>query len=104
MSENNSSEKQLTEALEELTEALNESLDTYDNESMEWWDNLSYDDKCMAFYVVTKKIMDAELKGSSYRGVLYSEFGFGSDMYSIGMKSGFFDLHNMLAEYFRQKK
>jgi len=95
---------ELIEALEELTEVLNESLDTYGNESMEWWDNLSYDDKCRAFYVVTKKIMDAELEGSSYRGVLYREFGFGSEMYSVGMNSRFFDLHNMLSDNFMKLK
>lgn len=48
----------------------------------------------MLFYVITSKLYNAEIVDKrSYRGVLYSEFGFDPSMYLVGMWSNFFDLH-----------
>jgi hypothetical protein len=62
-----------------------------------FWDNLSPDDKILAFHSVCKRIFkgDIEERGS-YRYVLYDVFGFGPDAYIIGMDCGYMSIHNLL--------
>lgn len=62
-----------------------------------FWDNLSYEDKCKAFYAVSTKMYQGEmLDGGTYRHVLYGIFGFGPEMYEKGMNAGYFSLHNAM--------
>jgi hypothetical protein len=66
-------------------------------EANDFWDSLSYDDKCNAFHYVISKIFEGEIKvKGSYRYVLYDIFKFGPDMYTRGMDCGFMALHNSI--------
>ena len=76
---------------------IKEEKQKQDQESQEFFENLSYEDQLKAFYHVCKIIWKGELhEKRSYRGVLYEMFKFGPDAYSLGMDCGFFDIHNNL--------
>jgi hypothetical protein len=71
----------------------------YAAECDKYWDNLSYDDKLMAFSSVVKRIVKGDVKDrGSYRYVLYDVFGFDMDSYGIGMQCGYMDLHNSVVD------
>jgi len=89
-------------ALEELAESEAEYSLEYQNLANIFWHSLSEEDKLFAFYSVLKRLTDGELKNhSSYRGILYDEFGFGPESYRIGMDCGFLELHNAI--YIREE-
>jgi hypothetical protein len=83
--------------LEEARKAYKESSDAYDKAADDYWDQLSYDDKLMAFYSVVKRIHKAEVEDrGSYRWAIYDVFGFGFDSYSIAYDAGYMDIHNYI--------
>lgn len=68
-----------------------------ENDANEFWDSLSYRDKCNAFHAVVSRIVEGELKKKgSYRYVLYDVFEFDLDMYTRGMDCGYMALHNAI--------
>ena len=81
----------------ELSKAMQEAQEMYEEEAQQFWDSLSYEDKLRAFYAVSKRIHkgDVEDKGS-YRYVLYEIFGFEMESYGIGMDCGYMDIHNSI--------
>ena len=86
-----------SEEMDRLRIAYKEASEAYDADAEKYWNSLSYDDKLMAFYIVTKRIHKGDVvdKGS-YRYVLYDVFGFDMDSYVVGMDSGYFDIHNSI--------
>jgi hypothetical protein len=87
--------KQLLDALAKIGEIQEECFSIYSKEAEGYWDSLTYDQKLMCFYVVTKKIHQGDcVENRSYRGVLYDTFGFDADSYGLGMDSGYFEIHN----------
>lgn len=82
---------------QELSKAMQEAQEIYEQEAEDFWNNLSYEDKLRAFYAVSKRIHkgDVEDKGS-YRYVLYEIFGFEMESYGIGMDCGYMDIHNSI--------
>lgn len=92
-----SNHNEFIKAMEELGDIIDEDLKEFDNETNAWWNSLSYEDRLRAFYVVTKKIHEGDLKiRGSYRKVLYEIFDFKPDAYMIGMASGYMDIHNSI--------
>ena len=89
-----------SDEMKEFQRVYKEAQDAYDINAEKYWDALSYEDKLMAFYIVTKRIHKGDIidKGS-YRYVLYDVFGFDMDSYVVGMDSGYFDIHNGLYSY-----
>lgn len=82
----------LRELMEEMREQDQKSAD-------EFWENLSYENKCNAFHAVVERIYKAEIKDNgSYRWALYDVFGFGPDMYGRGMDCGYMALHNSIMD------
>lgn len=83
--------------LADLSQELEKVRKEYERKNDEWWNNLSYEERCDAFYAVSKRIYQGELidKGS-YRHVLYTVFGFGPEMYGSGMDCGYMALHNAI--------
>jgi len=89
--------QKLMDLLGSMSEIYNEAAKAYEAEADAWWENLSYDDKLLAFYSVVKRIHDGDVKQQgSYRYVLYDVFGFGPDAYGIGMDCGYMELHNAI--------
>jgi len=90
------------EALQKLadfSQEMEKAKQEYEKKNDEWWNNLSYDERCDAFYAVVKRIYEGEVKvNGTYRYVLYNVFGFGPDMYMRGMDCGFMALHNSIMD------
>lgn len=81
----------------ELSDAVEQSRIENERAAEAFWNSLSYENKCNAFYAVLSRLSTAELKDKrSYRGVLYDVFGFDKDMYTRGMDCGFMALHNSI--------
>lgn len=93
-------EEKKRKALDELTkfgELQQAAEDAHDNDCDTWWENLTYDEQLKAFYSVTKRIYQGDVKEhGSYRYVLYDVFGFAPDAYGVGMKSGYLAIHNAI--------
>lgn len=84
---------------EELRKAMEETRIANETAANDFWNKLSYEDKCNAFHAVVSRIFEGEIKEKrSYRGVLYDVFGFDADMYSRGMDCGFMSLHNSIMD------
>jgi hypothetical protein len=84
-------------ASEDLSRAYEEAMNASEKEANNFWDSLSYDDKCNAFHAVVSRIHDGDVKQrGSYRYVLYDIFKFSPDMYTRGMDCGYMALHNSI--------
>lgn len=91
--------EELDKSLDDVRKIYEEVRQQNDKDATEFWDNLSYDDKCNAFHAVMAKIYEGEIKvKGSYRYVLYDVFGFGPDMYVRGMDCGYMALHNSIMD------
>lgn len=91
----NSSE--FLKAMSELQESYAKSMKEREQESEDFWQNLSQEDRMRAFYSVCKRLYQGEiLEQRSYRGVLYDVFGFDLEAYALGMECGYLELHNSI--------
>lgn len=89
----------LDKVLDELREAQDKATEKYGQDSENFWESLSYEDKLKCFYSVCKRIHKGELEDKgTYRYVLYDIFGFGTDAYAIGMMCGFLNIHNSIVD------
>ena len=80
-----------------LAHAMEEQRKEEQSEADNFWEALSYEDKCNAFHAVVERIYKAEIvDNGSYRWALYDVFGFGPDMYGRGMDCGYMSLHNSI--------
>ena len=87
------------EAREELSKAFEENRRQNDIAADNFWNSLTYEDKCNAFHAVVSRMYEGEIKvKGSYRYVLYDIFGFSPDMYTRGMDCGFMALHNSIMD------
>jgi hypothetical protein len=85
--------------MNELTSVFEEIRLQQEKEANDYWNSLSYNDKCNAFHAVVSRIVQGEIKQKgSYRYVLYDIFAFEADMYSRGMDCGFMALHNSIMD------
>ena len=85
--------------MEECREAIAEAEKQFAKETETWWENLSYDDQLRAFFYVTSKLYESDVKEQgTYRYFLYNKMNFGPEAYSLGMQSGYLELHNLLFE------
>lgn len=83
--------------LENLDLAFAEFEKSFTKERQEFFNSLTKDQQLLVFCEVVHKLAKAELQDKrSYRGVLYTEFGFDTDAYGKAQISGFLDLHNSI--------
>lgn len=81
----------------EYDTVYNEIKAQNETRAREFWESLSYEDKCNAFHAVVERLVDGELRrGGSYRYILYDVFGFTKEMYTRGIDCGFLALHNSI--------
>ena len=84
-------------ASENFSKLYEEARVANEKEANDFWDSLSYDDKCNAFHAVVSRIYDGDVnQRGSYRYVLYDVFKFSADMYVRGMDCGYMALHNSI--------
>jgi hypothetical protein len=85
--------------IENVRAVYEEIRKAQEKEANDYWNNLSYEDKCNAFHAVVSRIFEGEVKvKGSYRFVLYDIFKFGPDMYGRGMDCGYMALHNSIMD------
>lgn len=91
--------KEFLETQENFAKAMQEGAERFDEQSDMFWNSLSYEQKLNAFHSVCKRIYQGDVVDQrSYRGVLYSVFGFGLDSYLVGMECNYMDLHNYIQD------
>ena len=89
--------KEFLEAMNKLSDVMQEAAAKYEKECEDYWKNLPYEEQLKAFYSVCKRIHKGDIEDNgSYRYVLYDVFGFGMDAYSVGMECGYMDIHNRI--------
>lgn len=83
--------------LKEISLKFNEAMDKFQKEADDLWNSLSYDDRLKIFCAVSKLIYEGEIRDKrSYRGVLYSTFGFEPDAYAVAQCAGYMSIHNAI--------
>ena len=92
----NDEQKQVMEDLHKLSNMFTEAMDEIRTEREEYWNSLSLDEQLKCFCAVVERIMEGEDEGRSYRGILYSVFGFGPEAYAQAQMAGFLGLHNSI--------
>lgn len=86
-----------SEEFKKISDAFNETMDAYQKEADELWESLPHDDRLKLFCAVVRILSKAELEDNrSYRGVLYSAFGFDEGSYAVAQCAGFLALHNSI--------
>lgn len=94
---NENDRKEFFDNLEEISKAFNEAMDIIEKDQEEFWNSLSKEDQLKCFCAVVRRIYDGELKDQcSYRGMLYSKFGFGMESYVQAQVAGYLEIHNIL--------
>jgi hypothetical protein len=84
-------------ASQDYAKALQEADAIFIKKREDLWNSFTKDEQIELFCHVTSKLKKAELDDRrSYRGVLYSEFGFGPEAYGAAQLSGFLELHNCI--------
>lgn len=92
-------QNELFDSMAALADAQREIERINKNDADNFWDGLSYEDKCNAFHAVVQRLVKGELEDKgSYRYVLYDVFGFSEEMYTRGIECGYIDLHNAIPE------
>lgn len=95
--EENNKKDNLLKILTEIGEIQQGVMEQYANDADNYWNSLTYEQKLMCFFAVTKKIHQGDcLENRSYRGVIYDIFEFDMDAYGLGMYSGYFEIHNRI--------
>ena len=88
-------DKDLLDSLESVSKTFHEIYD--EMESEQYWNSLSKEDQLKVFCAVSRRIYKAEIEEQrSYRGTLYSVFGFGPEAYTQAQLAGYLDIHNAI--------
>lgn len=101
----NENQKDLMESLEKASKAFNEIHDEIENQSEQYWNNLSKEDQLKVFCAISRRIFKAELEEHrSYRGILYDVFEWGPEAYAPAQIAGYLAIHNAIMPYDHDKK
>ena len=92
-------QKKALDGLAKLSQEMEKNRVEHEAKADEWWDNISQEERELAFFSVCKRIHESELQdGGTYRHALYDVFGFGGNMYMHGMNCGFMAIHNAIGD------
>lgn len=83
-------------ALHELQDMFSATMAEIKAEREKYWESLTHDEQLKCFCAVVERIMEGEEEGRSYRGILYTTFGFGPEAYAQAQMAGFLGLHNSI--------
>ena len=93
---NDEERKAWDETLAKASEAYTQALKEIENEQEEYWNGLTEEQRLMTFCAVVRRIHKAKFdEMTSYRGTLYSVFGFGMESYVQAQDAGYLDIHNI---------
>lgn len=81
----------------DIAETFNSAMKEIEEDQEKFWSSLSKEDQLKAFCCVSRRLFEGEIKNPrSYRGVLYSVFGFGPEAYAQAQCAGFLAIHNSI--------
>jgi hypothetical protein len=85
--------------LERLQDHFKVVMDEMEQEQESYWSGLTPHQQLLVFCAVVRRICKGELEdGRSYRGVLYSTFGWGPEAYMPAQLAGYLELHNAIMQ------
>ena len=91
------------EVLDQLHEAgrqFNKAMQEYQDSCNSYWNSLTPEEQLMAFCAMIERLHKGEVEGRhSYRGMLYTVFGWGPEAYAPAQCAGFLDLHNSIYSF-----
>ena len=90
-------QKEARDALSEFRSAFNEAIAHEEALSESYWNSLNSEEQLWAFCAIVRRLHRGEIEEQrSYRGVLYSIFGWGPEAYAPAQLAGYLDLHNAI--------
>lgn len=93
---NDEEKKSLMESLDNVREMFTQALKDIETDQEAYWNSLTEEQRLMAFCAVVRRIHKAKFSEmTSYRGTLYSVFGFGIESYVQAQDAGYLDIHNL---------
>lgn len=85
------------EELDEISKKFNEAIEENKKRYNAKWEALSDEDQIDYFCAVIERVHRGDVvEKRSYRGVLYSVFGWGPEAYMAAQCAGYLDIHNMI--------
>ena len=91
------SEDEALETMADFSRAFNDSMERIKNDEEAFWSKLTTEEQMSAFDCVIRRLYEGEINEQrSYRGVLYSVFGFGPEAYARAQMAGFLAIHNAI--------
>jgi hypothetical protein len=92
--------QEVMDALHESGREISKAFEQYQEMCRSYYSGLEPEEQLMAFCAIVEKICQGELdEGRSYRGVLYSTFGWGPEAYSAAQCAGYLGLHNSIYRF-----
>ncbi len=83
--------------LHKIRGSFTEAMDLVEKDSEDYWNSLSKEDQLRAFCAVSRRIYQGEIVDrGSYRHVLYSVFGFGTEAYAPAQMARYLEIHNSI--------
>lgn len=106
MEESNAQDREKAlKALDEVSEVFNRVMKQEEEEQEKLWNSLSMEDQISVFCAVSRRIYKGEIEeGRSYRGVLYSIFGFDTSAYALAQYANYLDIHNCIMTPAQEKR
>ena len=92
--------QEVMDKLHETGKQMREAFDAYQQMANSYYSSLEPEEQLMAFCAIVEKLCQGELdEGQSYRGILYTTFGWGPEAYSAAQHAGFLALHNSIYKF-----
>jgi len=99
-SQSDSDPNRVQKALDDLAEFRDSFQVAIEHEkalSESFWNGLNSEEQLWVFCAIMRRLQEGEIENKrSYRGVLYSTFGWGPEAYVPAQCSGFLDIHNSI--------
>lgn len=83
--------------LSDISKVFQEAEQGMELEQEQYWNSLTAEQQLWAFCAIMRRVYKGELEeGRSYRGVLYSVFGWGPEAYMPAQLAGYLSIHNAI--------
>lgn len=92
--------QEVLDKLHESGRQMLEAFDAYQQMANSYYSSLEPEEQLLAFCAIVEKLCKGELdEGRSYRGILYTTFGWGPEAYAAAQHAGFLGLHNSIYKF-----
>ena len=94
--ENEDDDSKLGEILDEITQRQTIAPRVLEDTADQHWDAMTVDERLLITYKVFKLFQEAVDTNRSYRGTLYSVFGFGLNSYAVMFDTGLMEMLDLI--------